>query len=266
MKVLMIQRAERFSPNSVEKDLAILKAVAEKLRREGHAVDIVSESTLDPQKSSCDFIFTMGREPGTLAWLKTQKDVRIINAPEGVENCTRSRLTAIMKRIGTPLPPEEGSNGYWLKRGDAAAQSWDDVQFVADKAELEQKIQLFESRGIKDYTISAHVEGDLVKYYGVYGMDFFRFYYPTDDGESKFGDEQHNGEARHFPFDVSSLQVCCEQLAEAVGICVYGGDGIVREDGSFCIIDFNDWPSFSRCRAEASEAIASLLYSGYGNI
>ena len=46
MRVLMIQRAARFSPNSVEKDLAILEAVAGRLRGEGHEVSVVSEGAL----------------------------------------------------------------------------------------------------------------------------------------------------------------------------------------------------------------------------
>ena len=59
--------------------------------------------------------------------------------------------------------------------------------------------------------------------------------------------------------ELSAVQADAERLAEAVGIKVYGGDCIVRSDGSFCFIDFNDWPSFSRCREEAAEAIASLV-------
>ena len=31
---------------------------------------------------------------------------------------------------------------------------------------------------------------------------------------------------------------------------VYGGDAIVKSNGTYVIIDFNDWPSFSRCREE----------------
>ena len=259
MRILMIQRAPRFSPNSEEKDLAILEAVAGILRHEGHTVCIVSESVLCPELFECDFVFSMGRLPETLKMLKSLTGIPVINTPVGIENCIRSQLTTIMKRIGTPLPPEEGLCGYWLKRGDAVAQSKDDVQFVADKAELEEKKQQFISRGIKAYTVSAHVKGDLVKFYSVSGTAFFRYYYPTDDGDSKFGDEHHNGKAQHFPFDVSSLRFYSEQLAKAVGIRVYGGDCIVRQDGSFCIIDFNDWPSFSRCREEAAGAIASLI-------
>ena len=47
-----------------------------------------------------------------------------------------------------------------------------------------------------------------------------------------------------------------ERLAAVIGLDVYGGDCIVRSDGTFAIIDFNDWPSFSRCREEAAKAIA----------
>ena len=44
-------------------------------------------------------------------------------------------------------------------------------------------------------------------------------------------------------------------IADIIGIDVYGGDGIVRDDGTFAIIDFNDWPSFSPCVEEAAEQI-----------
>ena len=267
MEVLMIQRAERFSPNSVEKDLAILEAVAERLRQQGCDVTILPEDALGQEYTrgqedtrilpQC--IFSMSRLPETLHWLKALQGIPIINSPEGVENCTRCRLQTIMERIGTPIPPQEGSDGYWLKRGDAAAQSERDVVFVQDREALRQAKADMEQRGIRKYTVRAHVKGDLVKFYGVYGTVFFRYYYPTDDGQTKFDDEQRNGPAHHYSFDACALQGEAERLAEAVGVEVYGGDAIVRADGSFCFIDFNDWPSFSRCREEAAEAIAQLI-------
>ena len=157
------------------------------------------------------------------------------------------------------MPPADGNEGYWLKRGDAAAQERGDVVFAADKEELSDRISDFSRRGISDYTVSAHVTGDLVKFYGVRGSGFFRYFYPTDDGDTKFDDEQHNGQACHYEFSVADLHGASERLAAAVGIDVYGGDCIVKADGRFCIIDFNDWPSFSRCREEAATAIAGLL-------
>jgi hypothetical protein len=203
----------------------------------------------------------MSRLPETLHWLKALQGIPIINSPEGVENCTRSTLETIMTQICTPVPPKEGPDGYWLKRGDAAAQSKDDVVFAENGEALKRAIAAMMQRGISDYTVSAHVKGDLVKFYGVGGTGFFRYFYPTDDGKTKFEDEQRNGSAHHYPFDALMLQGEAERLAEAVGVQVYGGDAIVRADGSFCLIDFNDWPSFSRCLEEAADAIASLVRS-----
>ena len=259
MKILLIQRAEIFSPNSVEKDLAILEAVSAQLRMDGHQVQLVSEMHLthEVQKlTDYEAIFTMGRLPETLERLQ---GLPAINASEGLQNCARCRLESIMLQIGTPMPPREGQHGYWLKRGDAAAQSKSDVQFAVNRQELDEKIAAFQQRGITAYTVSAHVPGDLVKFYGVQATGFFRYYYPTDDGQSKFGDEQRNGTARHYTFDSEALQMDVETLAKAVGISVYGGDAIIREDGTYCVIDFNDWPSFSRCRKEAAAAIAALV-------
>lgn len=255
MRVLMIQRAERFSPNSVEKDRAILEAVGARLAATGHQVDYVSEEQpYAPERY--DRILSMGRLPETLERLR---GLNTINSSRGIENCARCKLEQIMIKQGMPMAPKEGSDGYWLKRGDAAAQSKDDVQFATTRSELSEKIAAFEKRGIAEYTVSAHVKGDLVKFYGVEGTGFFRYYYPTDDGESKFGDEQRNGMARHYPFEAEALQNCVEQLAKAVGTKVYGGDCIVDEKGKYYIIDFNDWPSFSRCREDAADAIASLI-------
>lgn len=256
----MIQRAVRFSPNSVDKDLAILEAVAERLRQQGSDVEILSEESQAFRESSlqADAVFSMGRLPETLVKMKTRVGQRQINRPEGVENCARSRLQQLMEQMDIPTAPREGSDGYWLKRGDSAAQTQGDVVYAADCEALDEAIRRMEQRGITDYVVSAHVKGDLVKFYGVHG-GFFRYYYPTDDGQTKFDDESHNGEASHFPFDVLAMQQESERLAAVVGIEVYGGDCIVRADGSFCFIDFNDWPSFSRCKKEAVEAIVGLL-------
>ena len=260
MRILAVSRAERFSPHSVERDRAIFQAVIDRLQKHGDEVRLVSEDSLNYQGTleRPDLILTMARQTETLAWLKSF-GVTCINSPESIERCTRSRLMDMMEHIGIPVPPKEGSDGYWLKRGDAAAQTAEDVVYVSDREQLQTAIQAMCQRGVTDYTVSAHVQGDLVKFYGVGQGDFFRWYYPTDDGQTKFGDEQRNGTACHYPFQVEALQYEVQRLAVAIGVSVYGGDAIIRADGSFCLIDFNDWPSFSRCRDAAADAIASLV-------
>lgn len=123
---------------------------------------------------------------------------------------------------------------------------------------MEKAKQDFKERGITDIVVSTHVVGDLIKFYGV-GKDFFRCYYPSDDGISKFGDEKLNGKAHHYDYDQEAFHSEVVKLAKLVGVDVYGGDAIIDKGGNYFIIDFNDWPSFSRCREEAADAIAKLI-------
>lgn len=266
MRILAVSRAERFSPNSVERDRAIFQAVIDRLQKHDNEIRLVSEDRLSSPESQDylgsavrpDLVLTMARQSETLAWLKSF-GIACINSPEGIERCARSRLQDMMESIGTPVPPKDGPDGYWLKRGDASAQTAEDVVYVPNREQLDTAIQAMRQRGITDYTVSAHVKGDLVKFYGVGQGDFFRWYYPSDDGQTKFGDECRNGTACHYQFQVEELVSEVQRLAAAVGVSIYGGDAIIRSDGSFCLIDFNDWPSFSRCREEAADAITSLV-------
>jgi len=261
MKVLMISRATCFSPNSVEKDSAIFNAVADRLGSKGCEVKLISEDqcTGIDSLADTDLILTMARRPETLSWLEAV-GVRSINSPQGIRNSSRSHLHALMSKYHIPMPPQTGKHGYWVKRGDAAAQTPEDVVYAPDDRTLDEAIRQMEARGNKDYTVSAHVEGDLVKFYGVSGTGFFHYCYPTDNGQTKFGDECHNSVVRHYHFSEQQLQYEAERLADAAGIVVWGGDAIVRADGSFCLIDFNDWPSFSSCREAAADAIVETCH------
>lgn len=257
MKILAVTRAEKFSPNSVDKDKAILLAAASLL---SDNVAVTDEDNI-PTHTDCNVCLSMARETANLdklALLEVADGLKVVNNPFSVKACTRSIIENIMHQIHTPLAPQQGFDGYWIKRGDMAAQVKGDVKYCKDEAELDKAKSQFAENGITDYVVSAHVVGDLVKWYAVEG-GFFRYYYPSDDGKTKFDDEAQNGNAHHYPFDVEALRRETEKVAHTIGITVYGGDAIVRADGSFCIIDFNDWPSFSRCRTEAAQAIANYI-------
>lgn len=259
-KVLAIYRAERFSPNSVNKDKAIMDAVCTQIDGEDCILSSIKEDKLTTEITA-DIILTMGREVSTLHLLENQeiRGTAVINSSEGIRACARANIDRLMRSVGIPVAPMVGNNGYWIKRGDEAAQSKEDVLFAADENEKERVLERFRQRGIKETVTTAHVIGDLVKFYGVKGTGFFRTFYPNDDGETKFDDEQINGTAHHYKFSMTNLQRDVEKTAALTGIGIYGGDCIVRADGSYAIIDFNDWPSFSRCREEAARAIAQVV-------
>lgn len=135
-----------------------------------------------------------------------------------------------------------------------------DVRKIDSMEKFHQALNDFATKGITHIVAEEHIEGDLVKFYGVEGTDFFYATYPTEtDGFSKFGLEKENGIPQHYAYDKSKLKQIADQAARVSGLTIYGGDAVVREDGSFAIIDFNDWPSFSSCRKQAAKAIATRL-------
>ena len=259
-KGVFIFRARRFSPNSVENDRLILEAVAHEMEAMGYEVRMMTEEEVIALGvlPEADIVYCMARSDEALEIIERSK-ARVINAPEGIRVCgNRLALTDIMWRLNVPVPPENGDDGIWLKRGIGTAEVAEDTVFCSSEEEIAEAMCRFADRGITDVCRQAHVVGDLVKFYGVADTDFFYHFYPTDSGRSKFGSEEHNGKAHHYPFDVHDLKVAIDRLAASIGVIVYGGDAIVRSDGSFVIIDFNDWPTFSPCRDEAGKVISKL--------
>ncbi len=168
----------------------------------------------------------------------------------------------IMSENDVPMPSAYGDDGIWLKRGVGTAEVAEDTIFCKSESEVAAAMERFHERGISEVCRQAHVPGDLVKFYGVADTDFFYYFYPTDTGRSKFGSEEHNGKAHHYAFAAEAMKAAVDRLAHATGVVVYGGDAIVRADGTFVIIDFNDWPTFSPCREEAASAICHAACKG----
>jgi len=256
--IFAIRRAERYSPNCVDKDAAILDGVSQLLLREGYDVRTVGEESAWAVGVASAYI-SMGRKPETLARLalEERRGAVVVNTADSVSLCcNRKRLTERLRLGGVPMPKEEGSFGYWVKRGDGVAETEHDVRYAESAEERDEIEAEMRTAGVKEVVVQAHIKGDLVKFYGVRSTPFFRTFYPGDDKQSKFGDEQRNGSPCHYLFNMEALHDAAEKAAELSGVDVYGGDCIVSQDGEFSIIDFNDWPSFSRCRQEASAAIA----------
>ena len=267
-KSLLIQRAVCYSPNSEEKDLAILQEVGcffddAKIIGEGEFIEnfstynqLISAESVGAVNAYYQIV-SMARSPKALDCLEQleQRGIRALNPSVGIRACQRSNIEKVMRENHLPLPPDKGDDGYWVKRADTAAQSKADVCFCHDWAEVEEIKSTFMQRGITDVVAQAHVKGDVVKFYGVEGTGFFRYYYSGDDTETKFGDEERNGKPQYYPFSSSNLQGDAEKLACLLQTPIYGGDAIIQEDGSYVIIDFNDFPSFSKCRKEAAKAI-----------
>lgn len=147
----------------------------------------------------------------------------------------------------------------WIKRGDFHAIHREDVTYVRHIEEAKGIINEYALRGISSAVINEHLVGDLVKFYGVAGTDFFYWFYPFNMNHSKFGHEQINGKAIGIPFSVTDMHQICERAAQVLQVKIYGGDCIISPEGEIRIIDFNDWPSFAPCREQAAPEIARCI-------
>jgi hypothetical protein len=271
-----IPRNTLFSPNHIGNDAAIFSAVSNLLQEAGFQVNVYTEQKFLIRSLQERAIFTMLRSEQAvrrLQWFENKGGITI-NSGRGIENCTRERMTTLLLQHGIPhpeslivnvdeaislFPSGKKITSCWIKRGDFHAIHREDVTYVTKAEHLKEIMAEYALRNIQRVVINEHLEGDLVKFYGVAGTDFFHWFYPYNQGHSKFGYETVNGKPEEFPFSVDYLKEICDGAAKTLDLVVYGGDCIISSEGSPRIIDFNDWPSFAPCREEASRAIASVI-------
>lgn len=276
IQIAGIMRAGAYSPNHIGNDAAIFNLVADQLRKRGCQVTVYSEEQLNAGAVNEHIIVDMCREQASIRRLQEMEDRGdlVINSGYGIENCTRERMTRILLGSGIPYPEslivntnesvtaaleKAGFTNAWIKRGDFHAMHKEDVSYVRHPQEAQEVVQEYFLRGIKRAVINRHLPGDLIKFYGIRDTDFFYWFYPFDEGHSKYGHEAINGHSQGLPFDREALQAMCQRAADVLDVVIYGGDCIVGADGEVRIIDFNDWPSFAPCRQQAAPHIAKRI-------
>lgn len=273
IRVVGVSRGNEFSPNHVGNDAAIFRIAAENLEKRGCKVILYPEKEFVEKHIEADIVFDMARDRATINRLKELEDkgALVVNSAYGIDNCVRKTMTELLiahdvahpRSFVIPTDKEFAVDIFpcWIKRGNSHAMVKEDVVYVECREEAEHVLADFRRRGIPEAVVNEHLVGDLVKFYGVQGTDFFYTFYPTEQSHSKFGLETINGEARGFPFDVKKLQAYSNRAAEVLNVPIYGGDCVVSATGEIKIIDFNDWPSFARCREEAGLKIAECIYN-----
>lgn len=284
LEILGVHRNKKFSPNHIGNDDAIFSQTAKELEKLGCRITICCEDEfLAMETVNYSKIFTMARQKQVVARLQEleRNGTQVLNSAFGIENCFRTNLTNALNNANIPVADSyivptsyQGDEvfdrikgkGYWIKRGDFHAIHKEDVSFAASREEAKEILREYALREIPDAVISQHLIGDLVKFYGVRGTDFFFWFYPYDANHHKYAEyQQINGNSVYYAFSAEGLQNTANEAAGVVGIDIYGGDAIIGKDGDFRIIDLNDWPSFAPCRDQAAGHIAGRLYQRFLN-
>lgn len=272
-RIIGISRGSQYSPNHIGNDAAIFNQVTEELRTMGHTVETYTEKEFTESGAESTVIYGMARDTVTLERLKTleNKGAVVINSAYGIDNCIRKAMTMLLTSHGVPHPdslivstavPYSGQHlPCWIKRGDSHAIEKEDVSYATTREEADAILASFRQRGIAEAVVNEHLQGDLVKFYGVRDTGFFHWFYPDPSAHSKFGLEKINGRAKGICFDEDRLKAYSDKASRVLDVPVYGGDCVVTPNGDIKIIDFNDWPSFACCRDMAGKKIAEYIHN-----
>ncbi|MCF0202332.1 MAG: hypothetical protein HUK08_03110 [Bacteroidaceae bacterium] len=248
---LLIYRAPQFSPGSTDADRLVLNEVGQQMPQ-GSSGDIyniiyVREENLltfaENNPQHFDVIIHLCRSKAALQWLSDYGNNHrclILNSPDAVLANTRSRMEASLHSLGFPtagdiarLHPTLPVKGYWIKADDTSDSSPLHVRYRSASSPL--------PTASPESIIQPHIEGECVKFYGVSGTGF------------------HFSPNTLPPHTAQRLFSMADALADEMHLDIYGGDAILTPHEEICIIDLNDFPSFSSCRREAAAAIASKL-------
>jgi glutathione synthase/RimK-type ligase-like ATP-grasp enzyme len=259
-RALGVYREPEFSPGKVEADAAILDSVLAELAREGFETTAIDAQTFGagvPVEADLILAMCQGEKPLKRLAEAEQGGAIAINSALAIRNCYRDLLAPGLQYAGVPTPagaliPTDRaldlrrlvgmdlSGGVFVKRGDLHALGNEDVQRVVGRNELESVLGGFAERGVRYAYVQQEAIGSVVKFYGVSGGTFF----------SALPEADEIPEAA-----VRELSEAAARAATALGLESWGGDAVLSGD-RFAIIDFNDWPSFSRVRAQAARALA----------
>ena len=151
--------------------------------------------------------------------LNTYRDRMIAQFAEARVPFIESRLVATSdERVAAPRP-------VWVKRADVHNTQEGDVVYAADAAAVARALQGLAARSIPRAVIQPHVDGDLIKFYGVGpgggahgGPPWFRWFYRTSSSAAT-------------PSTSAAARLGRQAAAARLGLEIYGGDCIVTGSG-----------------------------------
>ena len=241
-----IFREVEHSPGREADDAGILEATGRRLEEAGIAVAYRAPATITGDESALPSLaFSMCERLEALEGLRRweSRGVCVVNSSLSVANTHREKAIALLEERGIPMPEsrlldcsrplphgkdEDGIfSACWIKQATGHKTREGDVVFAADPSSVRDALDRLRSRGLPRAVAQRHVEGDLVKFYGVteesaasardgaVSASWFEWFYPKEKP------------AAGHPFDARALRDIACRAARALGLDVWGGDAIV---------------------------------------
>jgi hypothetical protein len=264
-------REQAHSPGRECDDAEILRLTGKHLEARGFEVVLKSPDELSGSpEPHPDGVFLMCERQEVLAHLARWEATGIphVNSPRAVLNTYRDRMIERFREAHVPFidsrlvptdrAPAAGPLPAWVKRADVHNTQQGDVVQAHSPAAVADALAGLAARGIRRAVLQPHVEGDLLKFYGIGGAGaaprWFRWFYHKDQTVAG------------YPLDPERLEALARAAGAALGLEIYGGDAIATEGGGLVLLDLNAWPSFALYRDEAAPAIAGYLAARFARV
>jgi hypothetical protein len=273
-----VYREVEHSPGRVADDASILEATGGRLEEADLPVDYRRPAEITGREGALPtLVFAMCEGAAALEALRRweSRGVAVVNRPRAVAATHRENMIPLFEERGVPVPEsrllscEEPAptgeehdrlfSACWIKQATEHKTREGDVVFAADRSSVRDALDRLRERGQPRAVVQQHVEGDLVKFYGVTAAEearggeasptpsWFEWFYPRERPVAGHG------------FDAQALRDVACRAASVLGLDIWGGDAIVTPAGGIFLIDVNAWPSFALYREEAAEHIAAHL-------
>ena len=174
-------REEAHSPGRESDDAEILRLAAKSLEARGFQVELRDPDELARASGHARprAIFLMCERLPVLRELASwERDgIVAVNRPSAVLDTYRERMIARFAKASVPFIESRSvaTSGeavtapvpVWVKRGDVHNTQDGDVVFAEGQAAIARALEGMAGRGIPRAVIQPHVDGDLVKFYGI---------------------------------------------------------------------------------------------------
>ena len=274
-----IFREVEHSPGREADDAGILTATGRRLEEAGFSVSYRQPGAFTGQEDTLPSLaFSMCESPSALERLRLleNRGVGVVNSSRSVANTHRERTLPLLEGKSIPVPESRlldcsgplprGKNedrlyaGCWIKQATEHKTREGDVVFATDPDSVQGALDRLKRRGLPRAVAQRHVEGDLLKFYGVAAAAPAKSIRDDAPCASWFEWFYH----KEYPvaghaFDAKALHDIACRAARALELDVWGGDAIVTSAGEIFVIDLNAWPSFALFREKAAEHIAAHL-------